>query len=50
MHLSQLKDLPIPLIETATGQELNSILGQLKAYFGGRKGEQAITHGLLEVT
>ena len=26
------------------------ISGQLKAYFGGNKGEQAITHGLLEVT
>jgi hypothetical protein len=28
----------------------SSISGQLKAYFGGSKGEQAITYGLLEVT
>jgi hypothetical protein len=26
------------------------IFSWLKAYFGGSKGEQAITHGLLEVT
>ena len=26
------------------------ISGQLNAYFGGSKGEQAIKHGLLEVT
>jgi hypothetical protein len=28
----------------------SSISGQLKAYFGGSTGEQAITHGILEVT
>jgi hypothetical protein len=28
----------------------SSISGQLKAYIGGSKGKQAITHGLLEVT
>ena len=28
----------------------SSISGQLKVYFGGSKGEEAITHGLLEVT
>jgi hypothetical protein len=33
-----------------TSKYQSSISGQLKAYFGGSKGEQAITHGLLEVT
>jgi hypothetical protein len=28
----------------------SNISGQLKAYFGGNKGEHAITYGLLEVT
>ena len=29
---------------------LSSISGQVKAYFGGSKGERTITHALLEVT